>query len=332
MRDESFPSGARCRAVRPRLLALALLVLGMGLVNQQAHAEEDRNGILRDVTDCRYLTTEAPGIAFDGRHLGGDWFPPGEKFRPLLADVRQPRFYLSPRRVIFDGAALPAGGSDNRVTVGLVGMGTEFGIWSRSRKRRCNGVQVSLMGAINSQFNLDAESDALLNTDFIIGPSVTMRRGNISYRIRLYHQSSHLGDEFILQNPEIERVNLSIEILDFLVSREWRKWRVYGGLGYLTGSNPEIDPMILTLGMEFRLPVRRYPVGLTPVAGIDITSLEARDWDLTTSVMAGVEMSSSDGTRRYRVLLAYLRGFIPFGQFFDTQRLESYGVVLQFDF
>jgi hypothetical protein len=340
MTGQFFISPGRNNSRRREFVAGLVLLLGVGLLAPQSRADDsvpavvdsERNGILRDVVDCRYLTTEAPGIAFDRRHLGSGWFPGGERFRPLVADMRQPRFFLSPRRVLFDGDALPAGGTDNRINAGLVGMGTEFGIWSRSRKRRCDGIQVSLLGAINSQFNLDAESDALLNTDFIIGPSVTLRRGNISYRIRLYHQSSHLGDEFILQNPDIERVNLSIEVLDFLVSREWRKWRVYGGFGYLAGAEPRLDPIILTVGSEFRLPVRRYAVGLTPVVGLHITSLEAREWDLTTNLVAGVEMSNTDGTRRYRVLFAYLRGFIPFGQFFDTARLESYGLTLQFDF
>ena len=328
----SAPTGTRSLVIVILLLATTVPASRIAHAEAEASSEAERNGIFRDVTDCRYLTTEAPGIAFDRRHLGSEWFPPGDRFRPLLADMRQPRFYLSPRRVAFEGDPLPAGDSRNRVTVGLVGMGTDFGIWRRSRKRRCDGIQVNFMGAITSQFNLDAESDALLNTDFIIGPEVSLRQGNLSFRIRLFHQSSHLGDELILDNPDIERINLSFEVLDFTVSHEWRKWRVYGGAGYLVGSEPELDPIILSLGMEFRLPVRRYAVNLTPVVGVDINSLEARGWDLTTSVAAGIEMSGADGTHRYRVLFSYLRGFIPFGQFFDTQRLENFGLTLQFDF
>ncbi len=188
------------------------------------------------------------------------------------------------------------------------------------------------MGMITSQFNLDADSDALINTDFIIGPTVTLRQGKWSARFRLYHQSSHLGDEFILENPDVDRINLSFEVLDALVSYEWRPFRIYGGAGYLAGAKPDLENAMLFLGFEYRSPHRRWGARLTPVAGLDLNSLEARDWDLTGSFMAGIEMSNPHGTRRYRILASFLRGFIPFGQFFNTQRLQSYGLTFQFDF
>ncbi len=42
-------------------------------------------------------------------------------------------------------------------------------------------------------------------------------------------------------------------------------------------------------------------------------------------------MSNPTGTRRYRVLLSYLDGFVPFGQFFNTEPISNYGITLQFD-
>ena len=85
-------------------------------MNRDASARD----ALNSVTDCRYLPTENPELAFDDRAPGGTWFPQGDLFRPLLADLRQPRFYLSPRRVHFEGDALPAGGDDSTVSVGIV--------------------------------------------------------------------------------------------------------------------------------------------------------------------------------------------------------------------
>jgi hypothetical protein len=41
-----------------------------------------------------------------------------------------------------------------------------------------------------------------------------------SARARLYHQSSHLGDEFLLSEEDITRQNLSFEALAFLLSQE----------------------------------------------------------------------------------------------------------------
>jgi hypothetical protein len=89
---------------------------------------------------------------------------------------------------------------------------------------------------------------------------------------------------------------------------------------------------ILHWGFEFRSPRRRFRTKLTPVFGADFNSLEARDWDITTSLAGGVEMSNPTGTRRYRAQLVYLTGFIPFGQFFNTEPVENYGFQFQFEY
>lgn len=50
------------------------------------------------------------------------------------------------------------------------------------------------------------------------------------------------------------------------------------------------------------------------------------------SVSAGTELAVPNPNQRVRVLALYLRGFIPFGQFFSETRIENYGIGLQFDF
>ncbi len=212
------------RATPPARAVLSCMALA--LFSGTASIADHNNAVPPGVADCRYLTTENPDLARDSEHLGSRWFPQGGLFRPPIADMRQPRFYLSWRRVTFRGSALPAGGIDNRIRAGVVAIGTDYGIWRRARGRRCNGFQVEVMGGIFSQFNLSAESDDLLNTDFLIGPTFSWRRGGLSIRGRLYHQSSHLGDEFILGNPNVDRIDLSFETVDVLVSygRSW--WRI----------------------------------------------------------------------------------------------------------
>jgi len=48
--------------------------------------------------------------------------------------------------------------------------------------------------------------------------------------------------------------------------------------------------------------------------------------------MGGVEFANPAGTNRFRALIAYLEGPTPFGQFFNTEDIESFGVHLAFDF
>ena len=64
-----------------------------------------------------------------------------------------------------------------------------------------------------SQFNMDSKSSDLLDVDYIVGFPITYRRGPLSARLQLYHQSSHLGDEFILHS-QAQRVDLTYEASD----------------------------------------------------------------------------------------------------------------------
>ena len=66
--------------------------------------------------------------------------------------------------------------------------------------------QLSISGAVFAQFNLDASSMDLINADYIIGFPLSYRNGSWSARARLFHQSSHLGDDFLLQpqKPELK--------------------------------------------------------------------------------------------------------------------------------
>lgn len=59
--------------------------------------------------------------------------------------------------------------------------------------------EVGLQAGIFSDFNLGASSTDLINTDFIGGIYTSVRAGNASAFARIYHQSSHLGDEFLLK-------------------------------------------------------------------------------------------------------------------------------------
>ena len=60
---------------------------------------------------------------------------------------------------------------------------------------------------------------------------------------RLYHQSSHVGDEFLLRNRVANRVNLSYEAVDVKASYELLEmFRVYAGFGYLFDQEPPDQP------------------------------------------------------------------------------------------
>jgi len=279
----------------------------------------------RSPADCRYGTNPAP----DGEGAEGFFLPSDHLFRPLLADLKEPRFYAQLRRVRFRTDPIPAG-NRRTITAGVVSMGSNIGLWSQRRRGTCNGYQVGLFAAAFSQFNMSTSSDNLVNTDYQVGFPVTFRDGPFSARVRLYHQSSHLGDELLLNNPGITRENLSFEAVDALGSVHGERWRVYAGGGYAFRSETDIERGSAQWGLELRWP--RLLAHTHGVFGADFQAFEEQDWAVTTSLAAGPEFAVPNSNQRIRVLALYLRGFIPFGQFFSETRIENYGLGFQFDF
>lgn len=249
-------------------------------------------------------------------------FPTGDLFRPLLADPKQPQFFVSLRS--YDTP-------DDRVTTGAVGYGETFGLFRRRGREPGDGLQISIAGALFAQFNLDAPSYDLINADYTIGIPVTYRRGGFSARARVYHQSSHLGDEFLLR-ARPERINLSFESAELLLSYEWKGLRAYGGGEYLFSREPaDLDPAGVHFGLEFRGP-KVWLWGGRPVGGVDVKRWEEHDWDNDYSIKAGLEFGAAQpGRRRLRVMLEGYDGFAPHGQFYGDP-ISYYGVGLYLGF
>jgi hypothetical protein len=258
-------------------------------------------------------------------------FPDDDVFRPVLADPKQPQFFAAYQAVRL---------TDDRksVNVGSVGFGENFGFYTQ--REGCNGWQVGLLAGVFAQFNLDAPSSDLINADYVIGIPVSWRQGPWSTRARLYHQSSHVGDEFLLGNPGFNRVNLSFEEAEALVSYDYRWARVYAGGGYLIHREPStLDRAKVQWGGELRGSTMISPVlskqlaglQMTPVLGADFKTFEELQWFINASVVGGFEWSREGSNRRFRLLVNYYHGFNPYGQFFN-QKIESVGAGLYLAF
>ncbi len=239
-------------------------------------------------------------------------------FMPLIADPRETRFSVSYQR-----HRTPTG----EFNAGSVAFGEYFGFAS-GFLGSSGASQVGLQGAVFALFNLDASSNDLVNADYWIGLPVAYRRGPWSYLLRVYHQSSHLGDEFLLGNPNVERINLSYEDLELLASYEWERFRLYGGGGHLLHSEPQMDPWSAHLGAEFIKPGAVQ--GLDLVAAVDVRATEELDWERSRSYQLGFEFKNG-GTRRLRLMLEHFRGHAPNGQLIREKTRYS-GLGLYFGF
>jgi hypothetical protein len=277
----------------------------------------------KTLIDCRYEQSD------DG--ASSDAFPSDDVFRPLIADPKQPQFFATWQFA----RARTAKAFTN---IGAVAIGENFGFYTK--RQGCNGWQVSLLTGIFSQFNLDTPSTELINTDFIVGVPLTWRVGNWSTRVRYYHQSSHVGDEFLLGRPGFNRVNLSFEEIEAIISYDYKWARVYAGGGVLVHREPvTLDRNRVQWGFEVRGPSSRSRILrgfydkliVTPVLAADFKTFEELHWIINTNVVGGLEWSRTGSYRRLRIMVNYYRGFNPYGQFF-AQKIETVGAGVYFMF
>ncbi|MFL5444840.1 MAG: DUF1207 domain-containing protein [Myxococcales bacterium] len=327
-------STVRVMRLGPRvwLFGQALLVL---LVASPAPGAEQ--------LDCRYQSYGTEQSIVDQGSAEGIALPDNDLFRPLLADQREPRFYADYRHIFFRDSDVLAEGKGDDINAALVAFGGSFGVWGLRQPRGCDGFQVNLFGAVFAQFNLHTHSRDLLNADYLVGPTLTFRQGRWSGRLRVYHQSSHLGDEFLLNfglAHGVQRRELSFEIVDALFSAEDTWWRLLagGGLVVLSSADPDLTtkPAFLQWGLELRGPEWQpwawlKQTRLRAVAGGNFLSVEAAGWTVNTSVNAGLEWASPAATHRIRMLAVYQRAALLFSQFF-TDKAQNVGAQLQFEF
>jgi hypothetical protein len=257
------------------------------------------------------------------RELETGFLPGGELlFKPLIADPRWPHFSASYQRYLDD---------QQLKSVAAVTFGETFALY---RDRLGAGWwEVGIQAGVFALFDLDAPSMDLINADYFVALPVSYRHGDFSAIARLFHQSSHLGDEFVLKSRVPDRVNLSYEGLDLRLSYElWDTWRLYGGGGYLFHRDPSsLQPWSVQYGVEFRSPWPGPEARWRPIAAADIQNREENDWHTDFSLRAGIQLDGILVTRNLQLLLEYFRGHSPNGQFY-RQKIDYLGLGIHFHF
>jgi len=292
----------RPRAARPALLGAALLLSLLAVGASNASAQE------------AFLSRCGAGVHADE---GSGWIsvPQGQLFCPLAADPKAERTFASYLRGDFATIADPPPGADSNIAA--VGFGDSFALFRWAARTPGNGIQFDIAGAVFSQFDLDRPSFDLVNADYLIGLPITARYFGFSMRVRAYHQSSHLGDEFLL-NRQPERINLSFESLEVILSQEVGLLRVYaGGESFFRREPANLAERLFHAGGELRPLVFG---GGRLLAAFDYKLVDDGSWRYAWNARAGIELarvpSPGHPPRVISLVLDYYDGTAPYGQFY----------------
>ncbi len=260
-------------------------------------------------------------VALVQNPVRAETFPSGDVFRPLTADPTEPRFFLSWLRV-----ERPQG---DRRSVAAIGAGINFGLLRWPGEKIGEGWQLGIFGSVSSQFDMDAPADDLINSDYRLGMPLSYKRGDFSVRGRIFHQSSHLGDEVILNGSAPPRIDLSYEAADLVLARQIGNWRPYAGGSYTLRSSEDLKESGLQAGVDY---VSDAPVivGAHLVGGLDVQWRGETD-GAGISAKIGLEFGRANSEQRgLTVLLEAYDGPAPFGQY-QRNEITYQGVAVRFD-
>lgn len=298
-------------------LIIALLLLMWTCVYHAAEAADKAEGVSAEESRIVHRERSNPDTNI--------FLPRGTLFRPLLADPKELRFSLSYRpyqkadQYLSHSTAIFAGS-----------LGDSFGLYRSVNNNGGYSWQANISGGIYGEFDLKTSSYYLVCNDYFIGFPFTFRNGPASYRLNFYHQSSHMGDEYLLHS-NIVRIEFSYEALNFLASYEWATWRIYYGGEVVVQQEPgNYKPVTVQGGLEYYGTDKLLRSGRF-VGGLDLKCTQENDWPLNASVKAGLQFDGSDGGRSIRFLLDGYSGFSPYGQFYNN-RMNFVGLEITFEY
>jgi len=194
-------------------------------------------------------------------------------------------------------------------------------------------VELGVQAGVFAVFDLEAESMDLVNADYLVAATAAYRTGNVSALTRLFHQSSHLGDEYLLRT-RVERLNVSYEGVDLKLSYDLPfGFRLYGGGSVLFDQEPsDLKPWATQAGVEFRSLQTFWGGRIRPVAALDVQNHQENDWRADVSARAGIQFESLRVLgRNLQLLVQYFNGYSPNGQFYK-QTIEYVGLGVHFHF
>lgn len=264
-------------------------------------------------------------------NLEGIWLPEGPPlFRPFMADPRQVTYSLGWRF------------NDNVIAKNVIdfSFGDILPVYRWCNIWYFNGdLELELEGGVWDVFAPFDQDSSMVNADYYVGIPVVYAFGNWALRLRGYHISCHIGDEFLVNHPHFKRKNPSTEYLDFFVSYQFTQdIRLYGGIGWLCLQDESwrMGNWYVETGLELRLfeiGYRDYPDRLygAPILGMHFHFQSDYKHHVDATYVLGYEWGKYSGSRRrFRLFLEYHDGYCWEGQFgkFPTNYLAirgSYG-------
>lgn len=192
------------------------------------------------------------------------------------------------------------------------------------------GFEVQLEGAAFVRLDPEDERD-LRSSDFRFGIPVVYGVGRWQTKLAYYHNSAHLGDEFMIKHPTYPRFNYVRDAIVWGNSYYLYDWlRLYGEVGYSFFNAGGSEPWEFQFGTEL---VQARPTGIhgAPFLAVNGMSRQELDWGGNVCVQAGWAWRGSRSERLYRIGFEYLYGSDPQYEFVFVNQNRA-GIGMWYDY
>jgi hypothetical protein len=210
---------------------------------------------------------------------------------------------------------------------GEVVLGENFPLVSLQGGRR--PIVLGFGSQVYGRFSLTDSKSALISTDWVVGINTTASFNSWALTLELYHESSHLGDEYGDRFPA-DRLDWTREVLAGWASYAAGVWRFTAGASYVLDDQLRLPAPGGSVGVDFYGRSRRGLTGnIRPIAGVFVQADAATSWRVSSSAKLGAAFATGDGHDFSLSLIAH-DGLSTQRQFF-RQESQYIGMELRFD-
>jgi len=192
------------------------------------------------------------------------------------------------------------------------------------------GFEVQIEGA--AFVRLDPQDDRdLRSADYRFGVPLVYGVGRWQTKLAYYHNSAHLGDEFMLKHPTFPRVNYVRDCIVWGNSYYFFDWlRLYGEVGYAFFNAGGSKPWEFQCGTEL---IQARPTGGrgAPFLAVNGMSRQELDWGGNVCVQTGWAWRGRRSEKLLRIGFEYLYGSDPQYEFVFYNQNRA-GVGMWYDF
>lgn len=255
-----------------------------------------------------------------------EFLPKGHLFEPILLDPIEAQTSVS---------VLPGYWMDGRKYNGSIVPFT-FGLrkpvfrWYKSAERSS---EFSFDVASFTQFEVyhdpvqNKQRRQLMNTDYRLSFLYNVKIRNHSWRFRLYHLSSHLGDDYLFRN----QINyylpnpVNYELVDVTYNHERNGLRKYLGIGVGLRKPEERKRLSAEAGFFYRKPSQAFA---RLAGGVDLKVWQQTDF--RPGIKAGIGLELGRTANNFTFLLESYTGFRPYSVY-ENEKTRWWGIGLYFN-